>query len=164
MKVKVTQQSDFHFIGTGEDFPGHQLLIDAAATVGGKGRGFRPPGLLMYSIAGCMGIHTYEALHQAGKVVDAIEVETDGERRDEHPKIFTTITLKFRLRGATLTDRDVQDAIRTALTKTCSIAVMANMVAPITCEYRVEGGTAAVSGTVTAPAFTPGKETAHAAR
>lgn len=161
MKVKVTQKSDFHFIGTGEDFSG-QLPIDAAAHVGGKGRGFRPPGLLMYSIASCMGIHTYEALHKADKTAEGVEVETDGERREEHPKIYTKISLRFRMRGKDLTDKDVQDAIRTALTKTCSIAVMANMVAPITCEYRVDGGTKPLSGTVTAPAAEHLKEAAHA--
>ena len=150
MKVKVRQKSEFHFVGTGEDFPG-ELPIDAAAHVGGKGRGFRPPGLLMYSVAACMGIHTYEALHKAGKHPEGIEVETDGERREEHPKIYTKIALQFRMKGKDLTDKDVQDAIRTALTKTCSIAVMANMVAPITCGYEVEGGKTPVKGTVTAP-------------
>ena len=150
MKVKVTQKSDFHFIGTGEDFTG-QLPIDAAAHVGGKGRGFRPPGLLMYSVASCMGIHTYEALHKAGKHVDGVEVETDGERREESPKVYTRISLSFRMKGKDLSDTDVQDAIRSALTKTCSIAVMVNMVAPITCQYRVEGGKAPLTGTVTAP-------------
>ena len=150
MKVKVTQKSDFHFIGTGEDFTG-QLPIDAAAHVGGKGRGFRPPGLLMYSVASCMGIHTYEALHKAGKHVDGVEVETDGERREESPKVYTKISLNFRMKGKDLSDTDVQDAIRSALTRTCSIAVMVNMVAPITCQYRVEGGKAPLTGTVTAP-------------
>ncbi len=151
MKVKVTQKSDFHFIGTGEDFTA-ELPIDAAAHVGGKGRGFRPPGLLMYSVAACMGIHTYEALHKAGKSAEGIEVETDGQRREEHPKVYTKISLKFRLKGKDLTDKDVQDAILSALTKTCSIAVMVNMVAPITCEYEVEGGQSPLKGTVTAPA------------
>jgi len=151
MKVRVKQKSDFHFIGRGEDFAS-DLPIDAAAHVGGKGRGYRPPGLLMHSIASCMGIHTYEELHKAGKHVEDIEVETDGERRKDFPKVFTKITLKFRMKGKDLSKQDVEGAIRTALTKTCSIAVMANMVAPITCEYTVEGPRTPLGGTVTAPA------------
>src|SRR5687767_10634407 len=99
MKIKVRQKSDFHFVGTGEDFSG-ELPIDAAAHVGGKGRGFRPPGLLMYSVASCMGIHTYEELHKAGKHVEGVEVETSGERREQSPKVYTKIGLKIRLRGA----------------------------------------------------------------
>jgi len=145
VKVKVKQKEDFHFIGTGEDYSG-ELPIDAAAHVGGKGRGFRPPALLMYSIAGCMGIHTYEALHKAGKHVDDIEVETDGERRTDFPKVFTSITLKFRIKGSDLSEEDVKSAILEALTKTCSIAVMVNRVAPITCEYETD----AFKGSVTA--------------
>lgn len=136
MKVRVRQKEDFHFIGTGGEFPA-DLLIDAAATVGGKGRGFRPPELLMYSIAGCMGIHSYEALVKAGKQVDDVEVETDGERREDHPKVYTKIMLKLRFKGSDLTDKDVKDAIDTALNKTCSIAAMVNKVAPISCEYQI---------------------------
>lgn len=137
MKVTVKQKEDFHFIGSGGEFPA-DLLIDAAAHVGGKGRGFRPPELLMYSIAGCMGIHSYEALLKAGKSVDGVEVETDGERLDDHPKVFTKIMLKFRFKGSDLTDKDVRDAIDIALTKTCSIAAMVNKVAPISCEYQID--------------------------
>jgi putative redox protein len=136
MKVSVKQKEDFHFIGGGGEFPA-DLLIDAAAHVGGKGRGFRPPELLMYSIAGCMGIHSYEALLKAGKHVDGVEVETDGERRDDHPKVFTKIMLKFRFKGSDLTDKDIGDAIDVALNKTCSIAAMINKVAPISCEYQI---------------------------
>jgi len=151
MKVKVKQKEDFHFIGKGGEYPS-ELLIDAAATVGGKGRGFRPPELLMYSVAGCMGIHTYEALHHAGKHVEDVEVETDGERRDTQPKVYTKVTLKFGMKGTNLTDKDVRDAIHEALTKTCSIAVMVNQVAPISCEYRVETTGDPLTGTVTAGA------------
>ena len=154
MKVRVKQKQDFHFIGSGGEFPA-ELVIDAAATVGGKGRGFRPPELLMYSIAACMGIHTYEALHKAGKHVEDIEVETDGERREHHPRIYTSMKLKFGIKGKELTDNDVSDAIKEALSTTCSVAVMANMVAPITCEYKVEGAKGVLTGIVTAPAFKP---------
>ena len=150
MKIKVRQKSDTHFVGTGEDFSG-ELPVDAAAHVGGKGRGFRPPGLLMYSVASCMGIHTYEELHRTGKHVEGMEVETSGERREENPKVYTKILLKMRMKGADVTKQNVEDAITAALTSSCSIAVMVNMVAPITCEYQVEGGSTPLKGTITAP-------------
>jgi putative redox protein len=137
MKVRVKQKEDFHFIGSGAEYTG-ELPIDAAAHVGGKGRGFRPPELIMYSIAGCMGIHGYEALVKAGKSVDSVEVETDAERADDYPKWFTKIVLKFRFKGSGLTNKDVQDALDVALNKTCSIAAMVNRVAPITCEFQID--------------------------
>lgn len=149
MKVRVRQKEDFHFIGSGGEFA-TELPIDAAAHVGGKGRGYRPPELLMYSIAACMGIHTFEALHKDGKHVRSFEVETGGERREQHPKVYTSITLQFRLKGDDLADKDVRDAIHVALTKTCSVAVMANQAAPITCKYEAEAAGSRFSGTVTA--------------
>lgn len=136
MKVRVKQRQDFHFMGSGAEFAG-ELPIDAAAHVGGKGRGFRPPELLMYSIAGCMAIHTYEALHHAGKHVEDVEVETDGERREQNPRVYTKIMLKFRVKGGGLTDKDVRDAIEVALNTTCSVAAMVHRVAPISYEYQI---------------------------
>jgi putative redox protein len=103
----------------------------------------------MYSVASCMGIHTYEELHKAGKHVDGVEVDTSGERREQSPKVYTKIGLKMRLRGAGLERQDVEAAIHHALTSSCSIAVMVNMVAPITCEYEVDG--TSLKGAVTAP-------------
>ena len=142
MKVRVRQKADFHFTGSGGEFP-TPLPIDAAPHVGGKGRGYRPPELFMYSIAGCMGIHTYEALLKAGKRVEEIEVETDGVRQEEHPRVYTQITLKLSLRGNGLTDRDVKDAIEVALHQTCSIAALVNRACPITYEFKVLKGAVA---------------------
>jgi putative redox protein len=151
MKVKVRQKADFHFIGTGEDFTA-ELPIDAAAHVGGKGRGFRPPGLLMYSVASCMGIHAYEELHKAGKHVENVEVETvSATRRDTSPKVFTAVTLQFRMKGKGVTDEDIKAGILRALTTSCSIAVMVNMVTPLTCKYEVDVEGKKLTGTVTAP-------------
>ncbi|MCS7196101.1 MAG: OsmC family protein [Aquificaceae bacterium] len=136
MKVRVVQKEDFHFVGAGES--GREVLIDAAGYVGGKGRGIRPPELLFHSIAGCVGIHLYEALHKEGKHTEHIEIETDAERITEgYPKVFTKIYLYVKVKGEV-----TQDDIKKALDKTiynpgtCSIAYMINKVAPI--EYRIE--------------------------
>jgi len=136
MKVKVSQKEDFHFVGIGP--AGREVPIDAADYVGGKGRGIRPPELLFQSIAGCVGIHLYEALHKEGKHVGHIEIETDAERRTEgYPKVFTKIYLLVKVKGD-VSEEDVRRALNKTIYDpgTCSIAYMINQVAPI--EYRVE--------------------------
>ncbi|SNZ15069.1 OsmC family protein [Hydrogenobacter hydrogenophilus] len=136
MKVKVVQKEDFHFVGSGES--GREVLIDAAGYVGGKGRGVRPPELLFHSIAGCVGIHLYEALHKEGKHTQHIEIETDAERITEgYPKVFTKIYLFVKVKGD-VSEEDVKKALDKVIYNpgTCSIAYMINQVAPI--EYKVE--------------------------
>ncbi len=136
MKVKVVQKEDFHFVGTGES--GREVAIDAAGYVGGKGRGIRPPELLFHSIAGCVGIHLYEALHKEGKHTEHIEIETDAERITEgYPKVFTKIYLFVKVKGE-VSEEDVKKALDKTIYNpgTCSIAYMINRVAPI--EYRLE--------------------------
>ncbi len=136
MKVKVKQKEDFHFIGIGP--ANREVPIDAAEYVGGKGRGIRPPELLFHSIAGCVGIHLYEALHKEGKEVEDIEIETDAERITEgYPKVFTKIYLFVKVKGK-LTEEEVKKALDKTIYDpgTCSIAYMVNKVAPI--EYKIE--------------------------
>lgn len=136
MKVKVVQKEDFHFIGNGES--GREVPIDAAGYVGGKGRGVRPPELLFHSIAGCVGIHLYEALHKEGKHTQHIQIETDAERITEgYPKVFTKIYLFVKVKG-NVSEEDVKKALDEVIYNpgTCSIAYMINQVAPI--EYKVE--------------------------
>jgi len=136
MKVKVVQKEDFHFIGIGE--ANREVPIDAAGYVGGKGRGIRPPELLFHSIAGCVGIHLYEALHKEGKHTESIEIETDADRITEgYPKVFTKIYLFVKVKGD-VSEEDVKKALDKTIYDpgTCSIAYMINKVAPI--EYKIE--------------------------
>ena len=135
MKLTVKQKEDFHFVGSGES---GEINIDAAGYVGGKGRGIRPPELFLYSIAGCMGIHVYEALHKSGKNVEDIIVDTDSERKETSPKVFTKISLSFTIKAKELTKEDVTKAIEEALNKTCSIAYLINQVAPISYSFKIE--------------------------
>ncbi len=136
MKVKVEQREDFHFVGIGES--GREVPIDAASYVGGKGRGVRPPELLFHSIAGCVGIHLYEALHKEGKHTEHIQIETDAERITEgYPKVFTKIYLFVKVKGH-VSKEDVEKALEKTIYEpgTCSIAYMINKVAPI--EFNIE--------------------------
>ena len=136
MKVKVVQKEDFHFVGIGES--NREVPIDAAGYVGGKGRGIRPPELLFHSIAGCVGIHLYEALHKEGKHTESIEIETDADRITEgYPKVFTKIYLFVKVKGD-VSEEDVKRALDKTIYDpgTCSIAHMINKVAPI--EYKIE--------------------------
>ncbi|MCL5673876.1 MAG: OsmC family protein [Deltaproteobacteria bacterium] len=135
MKLTVKQKEDFHFVGSGES---GEINIDAAGYVGGKGRGIRPPELFLYSIAGCMGIHVYEALHKNGKHVEGITVDTNSERKETYPKVFTKIFLHFTIKAKELTQDDVKKAIEEALNKTCSIAYLINQAAPISYSFKIE--------------------------
>lgn len=132
MKVTVEQKEDFHFVGMGPS--GRELPIDAAEYVGGKGRGLRPPELLFHSIAGCVGIHLFEALRKEGFEVEGIRIETDAERHTEgYPKVFTGIHLDVHVRGEGLSEGDVSQGLERTIYDpgTCSIAYMVHQLAPI---------------------------------
>ena len=139
MKVTVRQKEGFHFVGQGPS--GRELPIDAAEYLGGKGRGLRPPELLFHSIAGCVGIHLYEALRRKGKAPTGVVISTDAERQTEgYPKVFTRILLEVTVRGEGLSEEDVRRGLDETIHDpgTCSIAFMINRIAPIDCRVIVE--------------------------
>ena len=136
MQIKVKQKEDFHFVGIGP--AGIEVKIDAAEYVGGKGRGIRPPELLFHSIAGCVGIHLYEALIKEGKKVEDVEIETDADRKtDGYPKVFLKIYLTVKIK-TDATEEEVKKALDKTIYEpgTCSIAYMINQIAPI--EYKIQ--------------------------
>ena len=51
-----------------------------------------------------------------------LHVEVDGERRDEHPRGFIKIHLKFIITSSDLTDEEADRIVHLSATKYCSVA------------------------------------------
>ena len=60
-----------------------------------------------------------------------------GEHRSEYPKSFQTVHIKYRLKGAGLTEKGVEQAIKLSQDKYCSVAATIRGVAEITSEFEI---------------------------
>jgi putative redox protein len=58
------------------------------------------------------------------KTIQAFRVEVEVIRREEHPRIFTDLTLVYYLDGPDLDDASVERAIDLSQDKYCSVAAM----------------------------------------
>jgi putative redox protein len=98
----------------------------------GDDRGFMPLEMLLISLAGCSGASVALLLGRAGQDVAGLEVSASAERRTEHPTVFTSIQLEFRIKGAGLDPAAVAKAIRVSEERFCPVWAMLKPGVPIT--------------------------------
>jgi putative redox protein len=76
---------------------------------------------LLLALAGCTGADVVSILQKKRAVLRAFRVEVVGERRDEHPKRYTAITLTYRIAASGLSEDQARQAIELSLSKYCSV-------------------------------------------
>jgi putative redox protein len=116
----------------------HSVTTDYPLTPGEVGTGARPLELLLASLASCAGGALVALLRHAGQPVGGLRVSARGQRRSEHPTVFTQIDLEFVLCGAV--DRVVvEKAIAQAEEHICPVWAMLKPGTPISSTLRIEG-------------------------
>ena len=98
--------------------------------------GFKPMELLLASLAACTGSVVASLLARLHQPVVGVEVDARGERRDEHPTVFTKIALDFVVRGAGVDPAAVERAIAHA-DRLCPVLAMLKPGTPVTTSFRI---------------------------
>ena len=133
--AKVVWKDGLAFEGIGGS--GFTVSLDTLAEEGG-GTGFGPMELLLVSLAGCTAMDVISILKKKRQDVTGFEVRAHGLRADDHPKIYTDITLEYVVRGHGVDPKAIERAIELSETKYCSVAGMLKKAANITTTFRVE--------------------------
>ncbi len=112
---------------------GHDLIVDAEPSVGGKDAGFRPKELILYSLMGCTGMDVVSILRKM-KAVESMEsfrMEIDYEQSSEHPKVYTKIHLKyiFKFNGE-VPKEQVEKAVSLSQDRYCGVSAMLKKAVP----------------------------------
>jgi putative redox protein len=80
-----------------------------------------PMETLLLALAGCTGADVVAILKKKRADLRACRVEVVGERRDEHPKRYTAITLRYHVTAPGLGEEQARRAIDVSLEKYCSV-------------------------------------------
>jgi putative redox protein len=97
--------------------PGHpSVLIDADGQEAPS-----PMDALLLALAGCTGADVVSILKKKRADLRAFRVEVVGERREEHPKRYTAITLTYHVTAPGFAREQVLHAIELSLGKYCSV-------------------------------------------
>jgi putative redox protein len=103
---------------------GHDFIIDGSEEFGGHDLGPRPKNLLLTALAGCTGMDVVAILAKM-KITDfGLEVNVRGELGNEHPMIFTTITIEYRFTGLNLSREKIERAVSLSREKYCGVSAM----------------------------------------
>lgn len=86
--------------------------------------GFSPKALLLSGLAGCSGIDVVMVLEKMRVPFSGLQMEVTAEQTNEHPKVFTDITITYRITTDESNRDKVQKAIELSLDKYCGVAAM----------------------------------------
>lgn len=137
-KIMVKQVDGLTFVGRGETR--HWVAMDGPETFGGSDAGTRPMELFLVSLAGCTGADVASLLKKMRVKYDRLEIEVEGERATEHPKVYTSIDLKYKVRGQNLQAQkdQIEKSINLSQERYCSISAMIRSAdIPLTYSYEL---------------------------
>ncbi len=134
VRANVTLQSKMLMVGRGHT--GHEVRIDYLPPLGDDD-GFMSTELLLVSLASCSGHTVLTLLRKMGKTIEGLEVQAVGQRRDEHPTVFTSVALHYDLKGSGLDASSVERAIALAEGKYCPVWAMLKGSVAISCSYTI---------------------------
>lgn len=124
-----------HFMG---ELDGHEVPIDAAEQFGGQDKGPKPKGLTLTALAGCTAMDVISILRKMKVEPDDFSVEAEADVSDEHPMVFKTIKLVYRLKGKDLPREKVEKAVNLSQERYCGVSAMLQKAAPVTYEIIIE--------------------------
>lgn len=115
----------------------HRLTMDTSSDDGGQDAGFRPMELLLVGLAGCTGMDVISILHKKRQDITSYDIRVHGVRADEHPRIFTEITVEHIVTGRHVDPAAVAHAIELSEAKYCGVGAMLGKAARLTHLYRI---------------------------
>jgi putative redox protein len=116
---------------------GFSIPLDSAESAGGHGTGASPIELLLTALAGCSSMDVVSILQKKKQQLTAFEIQVDGIRADDHPRIFTEIKVHFRITGHKVEPTAVERAIQLSDEKYCSVAAALHPSADIHYTYEI---------------------------
>lgn len=118
MKINLNYKGDEEF--TSVNANGNQAEIDMRAAEDKEHQS--PTELLLSALGACAAVEIVSMVKKRRKTFVNLQAEISGERREEHPRAFTNIHLKYIITSPDLTDEEAQRIVDLATTKYCSVA------------------------------------------
>lgn len=119
MKVMTRWNGRRSFTAVGDS--GYEIHLDATDAYGGEGKGVTPTEMLLASVAGCIGIDVTMILRHYLSSIEKLVIETNGVRKEELPKGFTSIDVTFMIDG-TIDSKRIWRAIDLGKEKYCAVS------------------------------------------
>lgn len=114
---------------------GQTISLDADPPAGDDSAA-GPKEVLLAALAGCTGMDVASLLRKKRQTATAYEIVVSGESADDHPKVFTTITVEHRVSGAVDAEA-LRRSIELSATRYCPVNAMLSASATVEHRYRL---------------------------
>ncbi len=106
------------------DENGINTIFDATKDHDGDGNGSSPMAVMLEAMAACTFLDVVSMLYKKRKTINEFKIFVSAERATEHPKVFTSVNLKYQLTSPDITKNDLDKSIELSQTKYCSASAM----------------------------------------
>lgn len=110
---------------------GHAVIMDTSAAGGGEDLGPSPKRLLLGTLATCTGMDVVSLLRKMRVDFSDFEIVTQADLTEEHPKVFTQVTVIYRIKVAEEHREKVEKAVSLSQEKYCGISEMLRRNSPL---------------------------------
>jgi len=134
-KMVLYWQGKYRFMAKNEK--GLSVNFDAPIPNGGEETALSPMENVLASLAACSSYHVVTILKKKRQDFSDYTVEMTADRRDEPPRVFTSIHLKYIIKGKNISEEAVESAIRLSEEKYCSVGGILKNAVKITSSYEI---------------------------
>jgi putative redox protein len=96
-----------------------------------------PVELLLIALGSCAAVDIISIMQKKRQQVTDYRVEVSGERRAEHPRSYTRMSLRHIVRGRNINEKALAQAIELSETKYCSVAATLRPTVEIISSYQI---------------------------
>jgi len=134
-RIVLNWKGKFRFEAKNEK--GLSANFDAPVKYGGDETALTPMETVLASLAGCTSFDVVSILKKKRQNISAYSVETEAERTDEPPEVFTKIRITYIIKGKNISKEAVEKAIQLSHDKYCSVGAMLRKTAEIITSYEI---------------------------
>lgn len=116
---------------------GNRLVLDADPPES-QGAAARPKEALLAALAGCTSMDVASILRKKRQSAASYEIAVSGESADEHPRVFTAVSVEHRVSGDVETEA-LRRSIELSATRYCPVSAMLSRAVRIEHRYRLVG-------------------------
>lgn len=134
MKAVVKWLDNRVFVG--QSGSGHAVVMDGPPEAGGQNLGPRPMEMLLMGMGGCASFDVVSILEKMKEPVKGCTAELTAERAEVEPKVFTQVTMHFRITG-NVDPKKAEKAVKLSAEKYCSASIMIGKTAKMTHSFEI---------------------------
>ena len=138
MGIKLEYLKDLQFKAYSDQNRNYEILLDTSKEAGGRDEGMKPTDLVLVGLAGCSSMDIVSILKKKKQNIKDYRVNVTGERAEDHPRVFTKISIIYEIKGENIDEQAVKRAVELSKDKYCSVWAMLKNAVDIEWSYKIE--------------------------